>query len=115
MRSTTFRRFSRKSEGRSTAEADFIASTSGWVRYITLSRNTPNCYGLDGNFLVAGGCCLMVSLQSNHFSVINFKCLYFDDNVAQLRFSLGHFLDHQTVETKTKVIYNDSSHVISFS
>src|SRR4029077_1201627 len=40
MRSTNFRRFSRRSEGRSTAEADFIASNSGWVRYITLSRNT---------------------------------------------------------------------------
>jgi len=55
MRSTNFRRFSRRSEGRSTAEADFIALNSGWVRYITLSRNTPNCHGLEANFLVAAG------------------------------------------------------------
>ena len=55
MGSTTIRRFSRRSDGRSTAEADFIASTSGWVRYITLSRNTSNCHGLEANFLVAVG------------------------------------------------------------
>jgi hypothetical protein len=53
MESTPVRRFSRRSEGRSTAEADFIASTSGCVPYITLSRNTSNCHGLEANFLVA--------------------------------------------------------------
>jgi hypothetical protein len=59
------------------------------------------------------GCLRPFSLAHVHFGVINPECLYFNDNVPWLRLRLGHFLDHQTVQTGAKVIYNDGSHVNS--
>ena len=49
------------------------------------------------------------------FCMINPECLYFNDDVAWLRFRLGHFLDDQTIQTMTKVIYNDGTQVKSLS
>jgi hypothetical protein len=68
MRSTTFRRFSRRSEGRSTAEADFIAFNFRLdpIRYFKPEHAKLPQFG--GQFPDGRrGCCLMVSLRSNHF------------------------------------------------